>query len=86
MKNLILSYRYLIGIVFLRYAIKSGIHDEISDIIYKYYKYIMLLSIISILIISHYDIQSGILLLSCFAIFSNIFEMKKYLRENFCIN
>jgi hypothetical protein len=76
-------YKYMIGFLFLNFAIHSDIHYSISNNILKYFKHIKFICLLIIIYICSLDISSGILLAISFIIFDNIINVKKYLRELF---
>ena len=76
-------YKYMIGFLFLNFAIYSDIQFRMSGTILKYFKYIRFISLIVIIYIASLDISSGILLSVSFVFFVNIINIKKYLRELF---
>ena len=76
-------YKYMIGFLFLNFAIYSDIQYRISGTILKYFKYIRFMCLIVIIYISSLDISSGILLSISFVFFVNIINIKTYLRELF---
>ena len=69
-------YKYMIGFLFLNFAIHSDIHYSISNNIVKYFKYIRFICLLIIIYICSLDISSGILLAISFIIFDNIINVK----------
>ena len=76
-------YKYMIGFLFLNFAIYSDIHYSISDKFVKYFKYIKFICLVIIIYMCSIDISSGILLAIAFVLFDNIINIKHYLRELF---
>jgi hypothetical protein len=76
-------YKYMIGFLFLNFAIYSDIHYCISNKILHYFKYLRFICLLVIIYICSLDISSGILLAIAFVLFDNIINVKKYLRELF---
>ena len=76
-------YKYMIGFLFLNFAVYSDIHYCISNKIIQYFKYLKFISLLIIIYISSIDVSSGILLGVSFVFFDNIINIKKYLRELF---
>ena len=76
-------YKYMIGFLFLNFAIYSDIHYCMSNKIIHYFKYLRFICLLIIIYISSLDISSGILLAIAFVLFDNIINVKKYLRELF---
>jgi len=76
-------YKYMIGFLFLNFAIYSDIHYCISENLMNYLPYIKFISILVIIYVYTLDLSSCILLAVSFSIFSNIIYIKKYLREFF---
>ncbi len=76
-------YKYMIGFLFLNFAVYSDIHYCLSDKLINYFKYIRFIALIVIIFMFTLDVSSGILLAISFVLFSNIIQVKKYLREQF---
>ena len=76
-------YKYMIGFLFLNFAIYSDIHYCINSNILKYSKIIKFISLLMVIYISSIDIPSGILLAISIVLFDNIITIKQYLRELF---
>lgn len=76
-------YKYMIGFLFLNFAVYSDIHYCISNKILHYFKYLKFICLMVIIYISSLDTSSGILLGISFIFFDNIINIKKYLRELF---
>ena len=76
-------YKYMIGFLFLNFALYSDIHDTISNKMIKYFPYIKFISLLLIIYISLLDTSSAILLAISYVLFDNMIEIKKYLRELF---
>ena len=65
-------YKYMIGFLFLNFAIHSDIHYCISNNVVKYFKHIRFICLLIIIYICSLDISSGILLAISFIIFDKI--------------
>ena len=76
-------YKYMIGFLFLNFAVYSDIHYCISNKIIQYFKYLKFICLVIIIYISSLDVSSGLLLGIAFVFFDNIINIKKYLRELF---
>lgn len=69
------SYRYIIAIVFLKSVLFSDNLCYSTNFFNKYWRYIYILLIISIILITYYDFQSAILI-------STIIMIQKCFRKN----